>query len=332
LSGPVPRRHQAGRRTIDNKDAHSNQTAGTGSGQRLLELSIVRLFLFGLALAGTAIVATIVTRLLVPAEPSPQHQWVLLKNLLLPVLLLAAYARTVRWLERRPASEIALQPAMALFPAGLLVGLLAISGYVLVLVLADAAQVTGGTSVGGMLKIGNEFLVPWLTAVGEELLFRAVLFRLAEDMFGTAAAVLISALLFGLSHAANPGASPAAILALALGLGILLAMAFAATRNLWFPIGLHMGWNMAEGFLYGLPNSGISDPLQLARTSISGQTALTGGDFGPEGSVILVVLCMVMSAALLWVTFRTHRWTAMRLRLRDMTGVLQGTPVTRRTT
>jgi hypothetical protein len=148
------------------------------------------------------------------------------------------------------------------------------------------------------------------------LLFRAVLFRLVEGMFGTAPAVLISATLFGLSHAANPGASPAVLLALALGLGVLLAMAFAATRNLWFPIGLHMGWNMAEGFVYGLLNSGMSDPLQLARTSISAPPALTGGDFGPEGSVILVIACLLIAAILLWITLRTHRWSALRFQLR----------------
>jgi membrane protease YdiL (CAAX protease family) len=301
------------------EDAQLNQaTSSPRFIHRLRELSIVRLLMLGLALASTTIVATIVTRLLVPPAPSPLHQWVLLKNLLLPLLLLAVYARTVCWLERRRASELSLKLGLALFPAGLVVGIAAISGYVLVLLMAGAADVTSGIASGGMLSLGNEFLVPWLTAVGEELLFRAVLFRLTEDMFGTAAAVLISATLFGLSHAANPGANPAALIALALGMGSLLALAFAATRNLWFPIGLHMGWNMAEGFLYGLPNSGLTDPLQLARTSITGQSALTGGNFGPEGSVILVVVCMLISAILLWITLRTHRWTSMRCQLRGL--------------
>jgi uncharacterized protein len=285
--------------------------------RRLRDLSIVRLLILGLALAGTTIVATIVTRLLIPPAPSPLHQWVLLKNLLLPILLLAVYSRTVRSLERRRAFELALNPGIALFPTGLVVGIAAISGYVLVLLAAGAAHVTSGISSGGLLSLGNEFFVPWLTAVGEELLFRAVLFRVTEEMLGTAAAVLISATLFGLSHAANPGANPTALMALALGMGGLLAFAFAATRNLWFPIGLHMGWNMAEGFLYGLPNSGLTDPLQLARTSITGQSAMTGGNFGPEGSVILVVLCMLISAILLWITLRTHRWTSMRFQLRQ---------------
>jgi len=282
---------------------------------RVRDSSIVRLVALAASLAGTTIVATIVTRLVVPPSPSPLHQWVLLKNFLLPPLLLAVYAWMVRWLERRRAFELALNAGGALFPTGFVVGMAAISGYVLVLVMAGAAHVTRGTASGGLLSLGNEILVPWLTAVGEELIFRAVVFRVAEDMFGTAAGVMISAALFGLSHGANPGANPIALMALAIGMGSVLALAYAATRNLWFPIGLHMGWNLAEGFVYGMPNSGMEDPLQLASTTISGQSALTGGSFGPEGSVTLVILCMMISAILLWIAFSHHRWYSTTFRL-----------------
>jgi len=283
----------------------------------MTDLSVIRLLVLGLALAGATAAATITTRLLVPAAPSPLHDWVLLKNAVLPLLLLAVYAATVRLLEHRRPSELAGSPGFGLFPAGLLLGIAVISGYVLLLSMAGVAHVTRGVTSGGPLRLCNEFLVPWLTAVGEELVFRAVIFRITEEMFGTAAAVVISAGLFGLSHAANPGANLFALTMLALGMGVLLALAFAATRNLWFPIGLHMGWNIAEGFLYGLPNSGLADPLQLARTSVVGSLAVTGGKFGPEASVVLVVLSLLISALLLPVTLRTHRWTSAGFRLRQ---------------
>jgi membrane protease YdiL (CAAX protease family) len=298
--------------------AQLNQAVrGPGFNHPLLDLAITRLLIFGLALAGTAVVATIVTRLLVPAAPSPLHQFVLLKNLLLPIGLLAVYAWTVRLLERRRPLELALRRGIALLAAGLLIGMTLISAYVLIMWTAGAAHVTGGTAPAGFLSLCNEILVPWLTAVGEELVFRAVLFRLTEEMLGTAAAVLISAALFGLSHAANPQAGLTAPIALALGVGTLLALCFAASRSLWLPIGLHMGWNIAEGFIYGLPDSGVTDPVQLAQVSVTGRPLLTGGAFGPEGSVILTVLCMLVSAILLWSTLRTRRWTSMRLQLRQ---------------
>jgi membrane protease YdiL (CAAX protease family) len=275
-------------------------------------LPIVRLLVFALSLAATAVVATIVTRLLVPAAPSPLHDWVLLKNALLPILLLAVYAKLVRVLENRQASEISLERGVILLPAGLTVGVAAISCYVIGLVMAGAAEISGGSASADLVRLGNEFLVPWLTAVGEELIFRAVLFRMAEEMFGSAVAVAISSTLFALAHAANPGATAVTLVALAIGLGALLALSYAATRNLWFPIGLHMGWNLAVGFLYGLPNSGQLHPTRLANTSVHGGDALTGGDFGPEASAILVTLCLLMSAMLLAKALRERRWVSAR--------------------
>jgi hypothetical protein len=61
-----------------------------------------------------------------------------------------------------------------------------------------------------------------------------MVFRIAEEVVGTGFAMLISAVLFGPSPAVNPGASPASLLLLSAGMGVLLAFAFAATRNLWF--------------------------------------------------------------------------------------------------
>lgn len=262
-------------------------------------LAVVRLIGLGLVLIVTTIVATIATRMLVPSAPSPLHQWILLKNILLPLLLLAAYAGTVRWLEHRRPSELALGGGVILFPAGLMVGMTLISGYVLVLWMAGAAHVASGDVSGGLLRLLNEFF-----------------FRIAEEMLGTATAVLISAAAFALSHVANPGANSAALISMAMAMGVLLALAFAATRNLWFPIGLHMGWNVAEGFLHGLPNSGLTDPLQVTHTSIEGASAITGGDFGPEGSIVLLALSVIMSAILLRMTLRGKRWIWMRFQMR----------------
>ncbi len=279
-------------------------------------LPVVQLSCFVLALAGVAIVATVLTRLLVPPAPSPLHAWVLLKNLLLPPALLTVYATMVRLLERRSVTELSVRPGLLMVPAGFALGLALIGSYVGILLLVGVAELGKGSSSVELLTVGNEFLVPLLTAVGEELLYRAVIFRLTEKMFGTAIAAAVSAALFGLSHAVNPGATPASLAALALGLGGLLAFSFTATRSLWLPIGLHMGWNLAEGLVFGLPNSGMNDPLRLLSTTIHGGPAWSGGDFGPEASALLTALCLLVSVLLVASTVRTGRWVPARCRWR----------------
>lgn len=284
----------------------------------LWDLVPVRLITLMVLLLAAIILATIVTRLVVPAAPSPGHQWILLKNLLLPILLLWVYGRAVRLLEQREPTEISLQKGTPLFFLGAVLGMAIISIDVLMLSGIGAATLARGAGVHGVVPLLNEVLVPWLTAVGEELVFRVVLFRLAEEAVGTALATLISALLFGLSHATNPGASPGGLFFLAAGMGSLLVFAYAATRNVWFPIGLHLGWNFAEGCLFGLPDSGLADPVQIIHTNVSGPAILTGGAFGPEGSLLLLILTLAGTAALATLTVRRNHWRSLRFSVRGI--------------
>jgi hypothetical protein len=63
-----------------------------------------------------------------------------------------------------------------------------------------------------------------------------------------------------------------------------LAVAYLRTRTLWFPFGIHFGWNFALGFVFGLPVSGMSDFSVLVHGSIRGPQWLTGGAYGLENS------------------------------------------------
>jgi hypothetical protein len=80
--------------------------------------------------------------------------------------------------------------------------------------------------------------------------------------------------------------------------GILLALAYVVTRRLWFAIGTHAAWNFTQGGIFGLAVSGHgSEGLLIGRTS--GPEWLTGGKFGPEASVISIVVCLAASGLLL---------------------------------
>ena len=73
---------------------------------------------------------------------------------------------------------------------------------------------------------------------------------------------------------------------------------------MWWPSGAHLGWNWSHGFLLDLPVSGLdlSDaPGVVSRAS--GPDILSGGAFGPEGSLLAAA---VLLAATTWV-WRTGR-------------------------
>jgi membrane protease YdiL (CAAX protease family) len=136
-------------------------------------------------------------------------------------------------------------------------------------------------------------------AVTEELLFRGVLFRLLEKWTGTAAALALSGLLFGGLHLINPHATLWGALAIAAEAGVLLGAAYTATRSLWIPIGLHLGWNFAESGLFGATDSGSAFHGGLVQGVAHGPAVLSGGSFGPEASILAVLVGVVASTILL---------------------------------
>jgi membrane protease YdiL (CAAX protease family) len=228
-------------------------------------------------------------------------------------VLLGAYALTVLRLEKRPPSEIDPRSGAGLLVLGGAAGVGLMSLVYLALWALGRVTVLPGTGVEGVIAALAAFFA---AAVLEELVMRAVVFRFVEEATGTTAAVIVSAVLFGLLHAANPGATAVSVGAVALEAGVLFALAYALTRNLWLCIGLHTGWNFAEGSLFGAQVSGAPASQTLVRTTLAGPDLLTGGTFGPGASLIAVGLFVVVSAILGWVVVRRARWRPRMFRMR----------------
>ena len=118
---------------------------------------------------------------------------------------------------------------------------------------------------------------------------RGVVLRTLEHWIGTWLALAVTAALFGALHLTNPGATWISALTVALTGGLILGLAYVATRRLWLAVGLHFGVNAAQGALLGLPVSGSSTHGLLA-TKIAGPDLLTGGPFGVESSLTVLVV------------------------------------------
>jgi membrane protease YdiL (CAAX protease family) len=124
--------------------------------------------------------------------------------------------------------------------------------------------------------------------------------------------VLVSAALFGLIHATNPGASAVSVLGNSLG-GVIYGMAFLGAMNIWLPFALHVGWNFTQTLL-GFPVSGKDFPGPLT-TSSTGADIVTGGAFGPEAGLIGILFRFVVIGLLvgyLTLRYRDGSFRALR--------------------
>jgi membrane protease YdiL (CAAX protease family) len=241
----------------------------------------------------------------------------LLAALILSVAMIAAYRFLVSVLERRTADELKSSGAVRALAPGVLAGA-GLFALVYAVLWALGAVSFGGS--GGFAGVGRAFAAAIAAAVGEEIVFRGVVYRRLEERLGTTIALVVSAAVFGLVHAGNPGANWASTLAIALESGVLLGLAYAATRSLWLPIGLHFGWNFTEGGIFGAAVSG-GQSSGLINASLVGPPLITGGAFGPEASLVALLVSLSASIALAWYVVHTGRWCPPRWRSRHTEAV-----------
>lgn len=130
------------------------------------------------------------------------------------------------------------------------------------------------------------------------------LFRLASDTGWFAASLLVS-LLFAAAHLGNPGENPLGIASVFL-IGMLFATTILLTGNLWLSVGVHAGAVLAEDLIFSVPDSGAIYTGHLLISRLTGPEWLSGGDAGPEGSVLALPVFAVM-LVLIWIVYRRRR-------------------------
>jgi uncharacterized protein len=168
----------------------------------------------------------------------------------------------------------------------------------------------GGYRVSGIALSGSAlayYLPLWLAiavvnGLAENLAVMGYpLFRLARDT-GWVPASLLVGLVFGAAHLGNPGENLLGIASVFL-IGVLLATTIWLTGNLWLSVGIHAGAVLAEDLIFSVPDSGAVYTGHLLVSRLTGPAWLSGGDAGPEGSVLALPVFAVL-LVLLWIVYR----------------------------
>lgn len=279
----------------------------------MTEFRRARRVIFRLLLAFAAVMAALqcVRLLLVPAmqrlfETGDAMTSVLRRSAVV-ILAVLAYWAYVRLIEKRAVVE--LRPD----PRGIAIGAATGAGLILLCMgLLFAGGVYAVTDVRGwqygLVNVAGVILV---AALLEEIVFRGILFRILESGWGTLPAMWLQSLIFAFVHIANveDRATTAEVVTTMVSgtlLGAFWTLVFVLSRNLWVATANHAAWNFTI-ILSGLPLSGLEDWLALAPIAgaYRGPAWLTGGVFGPEDSLLTIVL--VAAAVVLMYRRARHR-------------------------
>ena len=216
--------------------------------------------------------------------------------------VLALYALWWRWTEKQKARDIPMRRLAGDTALGFGTGIL------FFILVTGCIALLGGYRVDSVhwdwkILIQNLFMF-LVVAVGEEVLFRGIVFRMIDDRWGTAVALVISALIFGFVHISNNNATVWSSVAIAVEAGLLLGAAYKWSGTLWVPIGIHWSWNYFQGPIFGFAVSGGDTP-SLIKPVIQGSDWLTGGSFGAEASIPAFVLGLALAIVFLLLPRRT---------------------------
>ncbi len=150
-----------------------------------------------------------------------------------------------------------------------------------------------------------------LVAAAEELVSRGYIQQNLSTRMNVALSILSSSIMFAASHLPSIvyNMLPLDLAVIMFGNlflgGIMLGLAFARTRVLWLPIGLHFGWNFMLYHIAGFGGNGLFDAQNL------GPEILTGGTMGPEAGLVGTFAFLIL-IAVVWLGTQPSNGQLMR--------------------
>lgn len=194
------------------------------------------------------------------------------------------------------------------FVSGLIWGFIAISALVLILwksglIAFDGRLLHGATTWKNAAFWGLVFLG---TGIFEESTMRGYLQFTVTRGLGFWWGALVISFLFGFGHTTNPGESPIGLIS-AGAIGLVFCLSLWYTGSLWWAVGYHAAWDWGESYFYGTRDSGLITQGHLFGTHPVGKLLWSGGATGPEGSLLIIPLLLLIALFMwLWWGRRTQ--------------------------
>ncbi|GIU82565.1 MAG: CPBP family intramembrane metalloprotease [Acidobacteria bacterium] len=162
------------------------------------------------------------------------------------------------------------------------------------------------------------FGIFFVAALSEEVLFRGYIFQTFCRSNLTWFGILSSSVLFASAHNMNPNASWLSFLNTFVA-GVWLCAAYLKTRNLWFPLGIHVAWNWFQGSFFGINVSGL-DEFSASSVFIVAEKGIdwvVGGSYGLEGGIACTLSLIISIFAIYFLPFPKADEELLRLSTKE---------------
>ena len=264
--------------------------------QRILNAPLTRILL-GLILCFIAfILAQQVTGKILDFTSLDKNFRNLIKGIIASAAVIFAYIYFFKKYEKRTIIEFSNKGIAKYIITGVIIGVLLQCLTILIIIINGSFEIVSVNPISDMII---PFTVAFSVAIFEEILIRGIIFRIMEEKLGSYISILITAIIFGALHLANPNSTLLSGLCVGIEAGFLMGAAYIYARNLWFPIAIHFAWNFMQSGIFGAITSGNKKTSSLLTTKITGSQLFTGGAFGPEGTIQAIIFCSLASIALL---------------------------------
>lgn len=214
-------------------------------------------------------------------------------NLVAAMVCTLGYWAYANFVERRAVDELAFPGAMGEWGRGAALGVLL---GMLTLAPLWGLGIYRLDGVGDGFRLLKQIPEMLLVSVIEELLIRGVVFRIAEQAWGSRRALVLSTVLFVAAHL--PGDISLMGVLVTAAASLAFTAAYQLSQRLWLPMGMHFAWNYLFSAVFSVPVSGHEAKGWL-HGSMSGPEWLSGGAYGVEASAMALLVWVVASALFL---------------------------------
>ena len=263
--------------------------------QKILHSSLIRIFIGLILCFAIFIIAQQLAGKILDFTTINKDFRNLFKSIFASASVILAYILLYRKYEKREVTELSTKRLFRNIAFGILIGT------VLQCLTVGVIYIFGNmelNSINSFSAILTPFSVAFSVAIFEEILLRGIIFRITEEKLGSHISLAISAIIFGGVHLLNP--SSTLISSACIGIvGFIFGALYIYSRNLWLPIAVHFSWNFVQSGIFGAVTSGNDKTSSLFNFNISGHELITGGAFGPEGTIQATLLWLVVAIVLM---------------------------------